>query len=550
MRRYILGLLTLFFTTLTANELQPDLTVLIPMRDGKELTADLYFPSVDNLKECPCVLLRNPSGRKMEPWIQYAALAKEGYVVAVQDTRVAVDTEGKILPYTSDGWGDLQDGYDTVEWLAKSPFTNGKVGSVGFSAPGITQLLMAPSAPPSLKCQYVGVAAASIYDQAVFNGGQLLKNQVEGWLNWHRRSPEVLEFVTDQPFYNDFWQGLDSVKVAEKVKVPAIHYGGWFDPFLDGTINAFVSRQNHGGEGAKGKQKLLIGPWTHHWPLTQDLGDFQVPLAGQQPPVDLSAKRWFDHHLKGLDGAIAEEAPVTYFVMGPFDDHTVGHVWRTAEHWPIHNEESLLYLTADAGLSSSGDNHTAAFGYAYDPEDPSPTIGGRNLFLKSGPMDQRPVEERGDVLVFTSTPFDEELELTGHLKTELYFASDCHDTDVVVRLTDVYPDGRSILVADGICRLGYAKKQYGNVIGDTSSMPLPVSLDLGATSMVLAKGHSLRISVTSSNYPRFEKNLNLSSEQLKEGAESVIAHNTIYIGKRYPSKVILPVVRHGNTWVK
>jgi uncharacterized protein len=448
------------------------------------------------------------------------------------------------LPYMSDGWGLHQDGYDTVEWLAKSAFTNGKVGTVGFSATGITQVLMAPSAPPSLKCQYIGVAAGSLFHHGIFVGGQVLKNQVEGWLGLYAKDPGVHSFVFSQPFYNEFWESLDSLSVADRVQVPAVHYGGWFDTFIQGTLDAFVARQESGGAGARGKQKLLIGPWTHHWPATVRLGDFEVPKGGEAPPVDLSVNRWLDYYLKGIENGIDKTSEVIYYVMGPFDGSpSSGNCWRQAEKWPVPAIDTPFYLTADHKLSEKTPADQTEFPFTYDPHNPVPTIGGRNLFLEAGPKDVRKIEGRNDVLVFTTDPLTEDLEVTGRVTASLFFSSDQKDTDVVVRLTDVYPDGRSILIADSIYRTGVADLHRSNAKG-----PYKVDLDLWSTSIVFAKGHSIRISVTSSNFPRFEKNPNVGLIGANSG-NIAIAHNKVHVGGKWLSHLTLPLARRGETWL-
>lgn len=518
----------LFFHCVSAEEPVPDVSVMIPMRDGMELPTDLYLPNSE-ARHLPCILVRSPSGRRGRTPAQVAPMAQWGYVVAIQDTRSVLDAEGKTMPYLSDGWGEQQDGYDTVEWLGKSEWTNGRIGSVGASAQGITQLLMAPTAPPSLKCQYVRTAAASMYQHATYMGGRLLKSQVEGWLSHYAKDPSVLDCVLQQPSYNDFWQQLDTLTVADKVKTPAVHYGGWYDIFLQGSIEAFLARQNQGGDGAKNTQKLVIGPWTHFWPRDQSLGDFDVPEAGQTLPTDISEKRWLDYHLKGVDNGVAEVAPVIYYVMGPFDGSaSSGNVWKTAETWPVPNTPTSLFLTADGQLHvERKPMQKGEVSFRYDPENPVPTVGGRNLFLDSGPKDQRSIEERDDVLLFTTDALNEDLEVTGKVTAKIFLSSNSDETDVAVRLCDVYPDGRSILVTDGLTRV--------------SAMELDkqreVEVDLWSTSIVFAKGHRIRLTVTSSNYPCYEKNLS-------KGASSVAT--SVLVGKLTPSQVILPIVRGDN----
>jgi len=256
-------------STVLSEELQPDLTVSIPMRDGVALPTDLYLPSPE-ARDLPCILLRSPAGRDVY-WKDFAKLAKEGYVVAIQETRSALDPEGKAFPFMSDGWGQLQDGYDTIEWLAQSPYTNGKIGTWGPSALGITQLLMAPANPPHLTCQYILMAAASLYHHGLFPGGQMLKSQAEGWLGHYARDSGVLNYVSQHPFYNDFWKQLNSLEVPHKIQSPGMHIGGWYDTFLQGTLSSFSTRQYQGGEGARGRQKLVIGPWCIFGPYRRNL---------------------------------------------------------------------------------------------------------------------------------------------------------------------------------------------------------------------------------------------------------------------------------------
>ena len=232
---------------ISADELKPDVTVMIPMRDGTQLPTDLYLPSPHS-RGLPCILLRSPAGRTSY-WIDFAKLAQEGYVVAIQETRSALDSEGKTFPFVADGWGTLQDGYDTVEWLAHSPYTNGKIGTWGASSLGITQLLMAPANPPHLKCQYILVAAASIYHHGLFPGGQLLKNQAEGWLGHYAHDTGVLSYVTQRPFYNDFWQQLNSLEGPHRVQVPGCILEDGMIPFFKGLCLLFWLDNIREGKG-------------------------------------------------------------------------------------------------------------------------------------------------------------------------------------------------------------------------------------------------------------------------------------------------------------
>lgn len=539
-RARLLFIFLLLPFSLGAAFLVPNQTVKIPMRDQVELSADVYYKSEKDPKQLPCLLIRNPAGRKAEPWLSLLSLVQHDYVVIIQDARNAIDPEGKTLPYLNDGWNELQDGYDTVEWLARSPYCNGQIGTIGFSAAGITQFMLAPSAAPSLKCQYIGQAASSLYHHGIFPGGQLRKHQVEGWLGLYAPDSGIVGYIIGQPFYNDFWKKVDSLAVADRTKVPALHYVGWYDTFLQGTIDGFLAKHEKGGEGAKGKQKLLIGPWTHFWPFVKTLGEFKVPLNGYEPPYDMTPKAWFDYHLKGIANQVDELPAVTYYVMGPLDgEKSSGNVWKQADQWPIPAFEKAFYLTPDRKLSTDRvEGQEALFAYRYDPRDPVPTIGGRNLFLDQGPKDQRPIEERSDTVLFTSEPLEEDLEVTGRIWAKIWFSSDKSDTDLVVRLTDVYPDGKSILIADGICRTGMMmpyQKEY------SPNKAQEITVDLWSTSQVFAKGHRIRLAVTSSNYPRYEKNPNTGLIGCNK-TKTAIARNVVHISEKNPSRLIMPVI--------
>lgn len=517
--------------------LEPAVTLNVPMRDGLELATDIYLPSPD-ARNLPCILLRLPGGRNAEPWKSYAALSALGYAVAIQDTRSSIDPEGKTPPYISDGWWREQDGFDTIEWLSQSEYTNGKIGTLGFSAAGITQILLAPTAPPALKCQYIGAAPSSMYHHATFSHGQFLKNQVEGWLHLYAKDQGVLNQVCNQPFYNHFWGYLDAVKKAPLVKAPALHYVGWYDPFLEGTIEGFLAKQTEGGQGAKGAQKLIIGPWTHYYPLSMKLGSFEVPKAGYAPPFDMSPNCWFDYYLKGIPNGIDAIPAITYYVMGPFsEDSSSGNVWKSSKEWPVQSNATKFYLTEDKKLTKEVPALVKAqFSYKYDPDNPILTLGGNNLFLESGPIDQSPIEKRLDVLTFTTELLDKDTEVTGLIKAKLFMSSDCQDTDVVVRITDVYPDGKSILIADGIYRTGFY-----HLNDKLADVPKEIDVQVGTIAQVFAKGHRIRLSISSSNYPKYEKNLNVGMTGTNKGVSS-IATNTFYVSKEYPSHLILPIV--------
>lgn len=513
----------------------PSETIMIPMRDGTLLPTDIYLPADLSIKH-PVILIRNPSGRKSEPWITFADLSKAGFIVAFQDTRSAIDHEGKTMPYFADGWGEQKDGYDTIEALAKYKYSNGKIGTAGYSAPGITQLMLAPTAPPSLCAQHIGVAASNLYDHAIYPGGCLQKNQVEGWLGMYAKHPSMMTILQEEALYNNFWQNFNTLDVADKVHVPALLYGGWYDTFLQGTIDAFIARNERGAPGAKGNQKLIIGPWTHTWPRNTRLGEFDIPAPGKTPPWDISPLAWFNHHLKDHSSPLQNIPPVSYYVMGPFDGTpSKGNVWKSANSWPVPAKHTPFYL-ADNGklvphLAPSTKKHT----YPIDPSNPIPTLGGPNLFIEAGPKDQQPIEQRHDIVTFTSEPLTEDTEITGRLTAKIFFLRPTHNADIIVRLSDVYPDGRSILINDGAYHYSY--QQPGLCYNDMT--PQLANIDLWSTSIVIAKGHRIRVSISGSNYPRYEITKLPINNQIGSPKKYQLSFLT---GGDFPSHIILPIV--------
>ena len=378
---------------------------------------------------------------------------------------------------------------------------------------------------------------ASLYHHAIYPNGKLLKSQVEGWLGLYAKHPSVINFVRGKSTYDDFWEGFNTILSAPRVKVPAVLQGGWYDTFIQGTIDAFVSRQELGGPGAKGRQKLLIGPWTHRWPAVTKLGGYDLPQNAYQPPFDMTPLRWFDFYLKGIPNKAADVPAVTYYVMGPFDGSpSSGNIWKTSDVWPVPHKDVDFYLTADKKLvEKTPEAKTTVLKYTHDSANPVPTLGGRNLFLESGPVDQRPIEQRSDVLVFTTEPLKEDLEVTGQVFTRLFFSSEADDTDVTVRLTDVYPDGQSVIIADGLSR----SKERNIHNPDAPHRKIDeVVVDLWSTSIVFAKGHRIRMIISGSNFPRFDINENALNA---EGKSTTHTHH-LNLGSKYPSRLILPVV--------
>ena len=513
-------------------------TVMAPMRDGVKLATDIYLPEGEG--PFPVVLARSVYGRGFgpdwaRPWLE------AGAAFVMQDCRGRGGSEGVDMGFLADGWGELRDGADTVGWLRAQPWCNGKIATFGGSALGIVQILAAP-ATPWITCQSILVAPASFYGNISYQGGVFRKEMMEGWLA-AQNLPHVLELWKAHPTYDAFWRGFDAVRVADRVTAPAVHVGGWWDCFGQGTIDAFVSRQYDGAPPARGNQKLIMGPWLHG--PRRDLGDVILHENYNAVNFDEYTQRFFRHWLLGEENGIMDEPAVHYYTVGDLSDPDApGNEWRTADDWPpFPTRATPYYLTPDGGLNAGAvDDVPGGLTFVYDPSDPVPSLGGATLLHKPGIFDQRPVSDRADVLRFASTPLTEPLEITGRVTVRLYVSTDVKDTDFTAKLVDICPDGREILMLDGIQRLKFR---------DSFEAPeyLPpgeiaaLEIDLWSISLIFNTGHRIGLHISSSNFPRFEINPNTGEDFPSEDEPMPVARNTVYTGVRHPSALILPIPR-------
>lgn len=510
------------------------LSEMLPMRDGVKLATDTYLPEGEG--PWPVLLSRTPYNKNGFAGAS-RAVGRRGYVLVAQDIRGRFASEGEDWPvFSHGGWEEHRDGYDTVEWVAKQKWCDGKIGTFGSSAGGVVQNMMAPSRPPHLTCQWVNVAYSSMYHQAAYQGGAFRKSMLEGWLKGNRFSPENLKLIRAHPEYDELWEEFDPERMASRVNVPVMFVGGWYDIFGQGTINSFVTIQNKGDKGARGKCKLVMGPWAHG-----GFSDLVYPNSNTPPEAD--RQKWFDAWLKN-DGKGADNIPpVHYYVMGdPTDPDAPGNEWRTGDAWPIPAEHIPVYLHSDGSLRRKPpEEKEASRSYKYDPKNPVPTVGGANLLLPKGPKDQRKVENRPDVLLFASKPLPKPVEVTGRIKVILWASSSAPDTDFTAKLTDVYPDGRSMLLLDGIIRARYRNGFEKSVLMKSGTV-YKFEIDLWSTSIIFNRGHRIRVAISSSNSPRFEPNPN-TGEHSGHGERTAVAENTIYFDATHPSHILLPVPR-------
>jgi len=507
------------------------------MSDGVKLATDVYLPTATG--PFPVILTRTPYNKSRQAWGAFVAAG--GYVFVAQDMRGRFASQGANLPFIGCGWGKHRDGADTVAWILKQPWCNSKIGTMGASAGGITQNLLAGTAPNGLTSQYIQVAAASLYHHASYVGGAMRSSQVYRWLKSNRFDPKAAELMRTHPLYDDYWKEFDSTRKHSVMNVPAVHVGGWFDTFCQGTIDSFVGRQYHGAKAAKGRQKLVMGPWAHG--IGRRAGELRFPNA--RPPRKYGAIAWFAHTLKGKANGVADLPAVAYYVMGDTSGgapKAPGNEWRYADRWPVPAKQTAYYLHKNGDLTSAKPDATIVEHrtYTFAPADPCPTRGGRNLNLPSGPMDQTKVEARPDVLNFTSAVLKKPIAVTGRVLAKIHISSSAVDTDLSVRLCDVYPDGRSYLMAEGMLRLR-RRESMSKDVPLTPGKVYEVTVDCWSTSIVFNTGHRVRVSVTSSNFPRFDRNPG-TGKVWADGCKFVKQTNRIYCDTKHPSHILLPVV--------
>jgi predicted acyl esterase len=538
------GLLLLVHGAARAQTAPAKLTVMVPMRDGVRLATDVYLPSGDG--PWPVALTRTPYGKGNvgDTGIPLSRFVNSGIALVAQDVRGRFASEGKAWPYVDDGWGALQDGVDTVAWIRQQPWANGKIATFGGSYLGDVQYFLAGAGPEGIVGQYVSVGTFSPYHGGFYQNGVFLKGDIEGWLRPNRWPADVLTLFRQHPSYDDFWRGMDLGTRLEKVRWPIVHEGGWYDVNIQNYLDAFMQLQEKGGEGARGRQRLLIGPWTHAEVFSNRFGRragaLTFPANAGFPPGASDRFGWLGFWLTGQPRIPADEPIVRYYVMGDVSDaQAPGNVWRTADHWPPPSRPLRLYFGPDGVLAPQPPATATTLEYDYNPASPVPTRGGS--FIAQGPQDQRPVESRPDVLVFSTQPLTEAIEVTGRIWVRLYAASSARDTDFTAKLTDVYPDGRSMLLRDGIVRARYRT---------SLSEPTPIvpgeryayDIDLWSTSIVFNKGHRIRVAISSSNSPRFEPNPNTFPDR---DVPAVVAHQTITLGGAEASYILLPEVLGG-----
>lgn len=514
---------------------------MVPMRDGKRLSAYLYFPPGEG--PWPVVFeqryadLRGAATRKAA-----ATLAEAGYVVALVNFRGTHLSEGNWVGYRALGWGELQDGYDTCGWLAKQPWSTGNVGTFGSSQGGFAQNFLAVTQPPHLKCQYMVDTGLSLFQEGYRIGGITRPERFKS-LEKVCRDPQdnrdLLAKWFQHPHYDDYWRDEDCSLHFNKMNVPCFTVGSWYDFMNQGSIASFQGRNQHGGPNSRGKQQLVIGPWLHgRLNKGNRVGDLVYPENAIWPEHEHMI-RWFDHWLKGKDNGVVKESKVMYYVMGAVgEEGAPGNEWRKADDWPPAATMKPLYLAAEGMLANDAPTaEKSSSSFMSDPLRPMEMPG--TAFL--GAKDARPFEKQAEVRTFTTEPLTEPVEWTGRVRAELFVSSTARDADFIVRVSDVYPDGRSILIVEYPWRARYREGL------DREALLAPgevhkLAFDVGWVSQIFAKGHRIRATVASTGAPLYEPNPQTGETMTIEFPKNAMkATNTVHHSRAHASQILAPV---------
>ena len=576
-----------------STNLKMETNIAVAMRDGVTLYADIYRPDGEDLY--PTILQRTPYDKTnslTNTMLDPIRAAKAGFAVVIQDTRGRHASEGEFYAFRD----DIDDGYDTVEWAAAQPWSNGKVGMYGASYVGATQWLAATSRPPHLVTIVPTVTASNYHDGWTYQGGAFelgfnmswtllqltlanfknvstvqnvpeerranlihdVDNMTEGFSylptkDFPGLDSGLAKYYYDwlaHPDFDEYWKRLSIEEHHSEINVPALHFGGWYDIFLGGTIRNYLGMKKSGAnETARNRQRLIIGPWVHGARGTTMAGQHYFGIMADAAAIDVDGVhlRWFDHWLNDANNGSVDDAPVRIFVMG--DD-----AWRDEQEWPLARAvETKYYLHSsgkanskhgDGSLSTVSPQSEAPDVYLYNPDNPVPTTGGalccNPYFAANGAYDQNAVEERQDVLVYSTPPLEKDTEVTGPVTVTLWASTSATDTDFTAKLVDVCEDGCARNLTDGIIRARYRDSMSNPTLLEPNRAYC-YEIDLWATSNVFKAGHRIRLEVSSSNFPRFDRNTN-TGNIIAEDTELRPALQTVFHDVQQASYISLSVV--------
>lgn len=538
-------------------------TVHIPMRDGVKLAANLFRTS--NSGRVPTILIRTPYNKGHSLSRNRRAFVEAGYAVVIQDVRGRYESEGVFDPL----FQEVPDGDDTLTWIARQPWSNGKVGMIGGSYLGIVQWKAALSRNPALKGIFPVVSGCDDYmDRFYSPGGAMKLGHRLLWLSANLKAPgykppdfavftrhlpvrdadriavgrrlRLYQQASDHPSYDGFWKSVSTMDKIEAIQVPVFNAGGWYDNYVESDLAAFSALRKLGRE-----VHTLIGPWAHNMSIPFDEIDFGSHASA---PILRMQLDWYARLLRGESGK-GHFPPLRIFVMGRNE-------WRDEEEWPVRraiptpfyfaSRKGANGLGGDGSLRARPSRGGRVDRFTYDPSNPVPTRGGQTCcnpkIFPWGPMDQTAVERRKDVLVYTSPALRKDLEVTGPIRAVLWVSTTTRDTDFTAKLVDVFPDGRAFNLTGGILRLQYRNGVRKAVAAEPGKV-YEITVDAGVTSNVFRAGHRIRVEISSSNYPHYDRNLNTGGPN-SSATRAIIANQTVYLGQKNPSHILLPVVKN------
>jgi putative CocE/NonD family hydrolase len=532
------------------------------MRDGVHLAANIFLPS--EAGRFPILLVRTPYSKGDDLNSTYRLFVDNGYGMVIEDVRGRYESDGSFDPFTQ----EPKDGDDTLTWIARQAWSDGKIGMLGGSYLGIVQWKAALLRNPHLKAIAPVVSGYDDYrDRFYSTGGAFQVGHRLLWMAENLRAPdfetpafdryvramplrqadlaatgqrcEIFQKALNHPTEDAFWQDSSTRAHIEQVAVPVFSVGGWYDNYVESDLAAFSALRRNSGV-----HRIVIGPWAHNMSIKFTGADFGKESGA---PVRRMQLQWFDQWLKSKDTPIVSQPPVRIFVMG-------ANRWRDEHEWPLARTRlTPMYLVSKGRANTlSGDGmlgdrslrRASPDRFEFDPRNPVPTAGGavccNPKVFPWGPMDQRPVEQRPDVLVFTSPPLKENLEVTGPVRVVLYAATSAPDTDFTAKLVDVFPNGDARNLTDGILRMRYRNSLEKPELAKPGEI-YKLTIDAGVTSNVFLAGHRVRVEISSSNFPRFDRNPN-TGRPIADETTLRRALQTLYHDKAHPSRVLLPVI--------
>ncbi len=517
--------------------------LMIPMRDGKRLSAYVFFPKGDG--KFPAIFeqryadISSVGSRK-----NAAKFAEGGFVIALVNYRGTHESEGVYRGYRALQWGELRDGYDVCEWLATQPWCTGKVGTYGGSQAGYAQNYLAVTQPPHLVAQYMTDTGLSLYQEGYRIGGVTKPQRfIKGGsvARDPRDNDALLREWDAHPDFDDYWRDEDASRHFDKMNLPCFTIGSWYDFMVQGSVASFIGRDKKGGENSRGKQQLILGPWLHGgYPKSNKIGELVYP---ENAFFDVYAHmtKWFNHYLKGEANGIEKDPTVRYYVMGAAGESGApGNVWREARDFPPKSESASLFLQADGALASRAPTAAQDFTtYLSDPNRPMslPYTGF------PGAKDARGFEEQSEVRTWTTAPLAEPVEWTGEVTAEIFASSMAKDTDFILRVSDVYPDGRSMLLMDYPLRARY-REGFEKQVLLTPGQPAKLAWHIGWTSIIFNQGHRIRVTIASTGAPFYEPNNQTGGPQTMDWMKSTVAAtNTIWHDQTHASRIIVPLMK-------